>query len=254
MFKSVLKQVMYLLAICTMFTCIAFLERSMPKPEVHRPESPSDHSLQRAATHGITYYDVHDTKADTMGRCTGTAVGPHALLTGAHCNEFGAWRFIRLDYSQRYYHILAIVTDERDHDIYVLDGPAFTKFIEVKTRNVRMGETVTSYGTGGNDWPPHTNYGTVSIDDNGGDDSDVDQHDRAFCLHLSVVPGDSGSAVYGRDGSLLGLVSYGGTTNEGVLESVGFSMNFGQEIYQKARDTKETMNNGDDTSPTADTK
>ena len=221
----------------------------------HRPIKPRtfNNSPQRAATHEMRLYSLNvKGQPDEDGSCTATAIGPHALLTASHCNEFGEDKFIQLDYSSRYFHILAIATDNRDHDIYILDGPAFTHYVTVHAREARIGESVTSYGTGGNDFPPHAYYGKVVMDFNGGDTSDVDIAERTHAFSFRAIPGDSGSAVYATDGSIVGLVTWGnGDASEGP-EAVGMALNFPAKVYENIRNVKETQNNGDDTSPTAD--
>lgn len=178
---------------------------------------------ERRATHMITYYD--DNKAPS-GMCTGTAVGPHALLTALHCDE-GDEDTISLDLAVHKYHIIGIIYDGRDHIIYHLDGPAFTNVVTVKEREAVLGEVVTSYGDGHRDFPQHTYYGKTIVDDNGGDTSEIDKADGAHCFSLPVVPGDSGSAVYGTDGSIVALVTYGGTNDEtGVQSAIGFALAF----------------------------
>lgn len=203
---------------------------------------------ERAATHSIRYFD-HG-KID--GECTGTAIGPHALLTAGHCNEDGSDVFIQLDYSFRYYRILAIVTDGRDHDIYILDGPAFKNIVKVHTREARVGEPVVCYGTGNSDFPPHTYVGRETSDNNGRDQSDVSAHDRTHQFSIDAIPGDSGAAIYGADGSIVALVSWQRDNEE--ITGIGSALNFGQDTYRQLLKLTETTNNGDDTSPTADSK
>lgn len=168
----------------------------------------------------ITYFDD---KGRVDGYCTGTAVGPHALLTALHCDE-GESDTISLDLSVRKYHINGHLYDGRDHIIYHLDGPEFKNIVTIKERPAKLGEEVVSYGNGHRDYPSHTYVGRVVVDDNGGDISDIDAADQVACFSLPVVSGDSGSAVYGKDGSLVALVTYGND-----VHAVGFALNFSKD-------------------------
>lgn len=216
----------------------------------HKPRTTHHERLtpERAATHSIIYYK---SPGKDVGQCTGTAIGPHAILTGAHCNEGEELvKHISLDYSTRYYTILEIITDEQDHDIYILDGPAFTNFVQVHAREAKIGEHVVSYGTGGKSYPPHTYDGYAEHDIVSEDQSDVDAAEGAHAFSLPVVPGDSGSAVYANDGSLVALVTWGNDrvdpeTLEITGEAVGSALNFPQQLLEKISTLRETENNDD---------
>ena len=190
---------------------------------------------ERRATHMITYYKVKDDVPDErVETCTGTVVGPHALLTALHCDE-GETTTISLDLSVRKYHIIGIVYDGRDHIIYHLDGPAFKNIVTIHEREAVLGETVTSYGNGHRDFPQHTYFGSVVADDNGGDTSEVDKADGGHSFSIPVVPGDSGSAIYGIDGSIVALVTYGGTNGEEEPVAVGFALAFSPQELEEIK-------------------
>lgn len=229
-----MKKIFYQLTLAAVLLAASFF---VPLPKFkHNKITP-----ERAATHQITYV-LEKTSGEhkDIGQCTGTAIGPHALLTARHCDEEG-YRTIHLDYSVREYHILAGLVDGRDHAIYILDGPAFKNYVNVRERVTRMGENVVSYGTGGNDFPPHTYEGKVIACDNGGDQSDVDALDDTMCLSIAAIPGDSGSAVYGRDGAIVALLTY---ASEDPPSSAGFSLAFDEQLFKQLQDLKETQNNG----------
>jgi hypothetical protein len=182
---------------------------------------------ERKATHMITYYE--DDSEHRISLCTGTAVGPHALLTAMHC-DFGESRTISLDLSVKKYHIIGTASDGRDHIIYHLDGPAFTNVVTIKERKAVMGEQVISYGDGKEDYPPHTYVGKVVEQANGGDTSEVDAADGTTEFTLPVVPGDSGSAIYAKDGSIVALVTYADEdVNADIHQAAGFALAFTPE-------------------------
>lgn len=180
---------------------------------------------ERTATHMIAFYNGNS----TAGYCTGTAVGPHALLTASHCTDEG-YTTISLDLSVKKYHIIGKVEDGSDHTIVHLDGPAFTDIVTIKERQARIGEVVTSYGDGGRDFPQHTYFGHVIKQGNGGDTSELDARDGMATFDIPVIPGDSGSAVYGTDGDIVALVTYSDTDEEeNIHQAVGFALSFTPE-------------------------
>jgi hypothetical protein len=188
------------------------------KPAQYNPITP-----QRKATHMIQYYG-EDTSIDKAKElCTGTAVGPHAILTALHCDE-GEFRTVRLDWSQTEYHITGVKLDGRDHIIYLLDGPAFKNVVTIHEREAVMGEPVISYGDGEQDYPQHTYSGFTIEAENGGDTSELDAAQGTHFFSLGIVAGDSGSAIYGLDGSIVALASLGNGQH-----AIGFALAFSPE-------------------------
>jgi hypothetical protein len=197
-----------------------------------KPESKPSITPQRKATHLISYVEVSkEGYTKEKSYCTGTAVGPHAILTAVHCDE-GETDIIRLDLTMRLYHIVGIATDGRDHIIYHIDGPALKNYITLKQREAVLGETVTSYGNGGPDYPQHTYFGKVIKEPNGGDTSEIDAADGTHLFSLQVVPGDSGSAVYGTDGDVVAIVTYG---NEQATSAAGFALAFTPKVLEEIK-------------------
>jgi Trypsin len=192
------------------------------KQQTIQPPAP----LQQKASHLIHLSDRI---------CTATAVGPHALLTAEHCilDEEGQVvkdHRINLDLSTHVYQMLAVTGDDRDHVILLIDGPAFVNFVNLTT-NVRAtvpGEAVYMYGNGGGEYPGRRLDGVnVPFDEN----SDVDQAQHIRRYTIRVIPGDSGSAVYGLDGKIVALVTY--KTHDGMAGDC-FELDFSVGVYQKA--------------------
>lgn len=217
--KKLLKRTAFIavLAVCILAAHLAPLHR-------HKTIAPI--TPERKATHMITFYTDSDHRA---GLCTGTAVGPHAILTATHCTEDG-YKIISFDLSVKKYHIIGSITDGSDHTIIHVDGPAFTNIVTIKERKAVLGETVTSYGDGAMDFPQHTYYGKVVEQQNGGDTSELDRRDGINAFSLPVIPGDSGSAIYGTDGDIVALVTYSDTNEEeNIHQAVGFELSFTPE-------------------------
>jgi len=184
-------------------------------------------SIQQKATHMITFMKY----GEGAGICTGTAIGPHAILTAHHCNKDGDVDTIKLDNAfQEEMHIEKVLTDGRDHDIYLLDGPAFTNIAFYKSRPTKVGEKVYLYGDGGGNYPPRRLEGNeVTLFT---DYSDVDARNHQIMFTMKPIPGDSGSAVWSEDGNIVAVTTYlwlsapsGGT----VLGAVDFEPGFTED-------------------------
>lgn len=189
---------------------------------------------ERKATHLITFVEVNEETGEQkiLQTCTGTAVGPEALLTAEHCLE-GANTTIELDLSPVIYRVNNVVADGRDHVILHVIDANFKNVIHIKERNAVLGERVRVYGNGGNDYPSHAYHGIVIKDGYEGDLSDIDESVGVANYSLPVVGGDSGSAVYGDDGAIIGLVSLGrGGDKESYEYATGFSLAFSPQVLE----------------------
>lgn len=159
-----------------------------------RPVEPM--TTERRAAHRVSY---------GRGYCSATAIGPHALLTATHCDPKGHVSTIHLDMVMGDYHIEKILTDGRDHDIYLIDGPALTNTVEYKVRPTKVGEHTHLYGSGQGCYPPRRLDG-VRVDYD--DPSDVDADHGVVKFTEPVIPGDSGSAVFNDDGTIGAVTTY----------------------------------------------
>jgi hypothetical protein len=183
-------------------------------------------SKQQLASHSLL---LKDEDGETLGMCTGTAIGPHALLTAEHCLERGGVKKISPDLATEDHNILAVAGDGRDHVLLLLDGSPFTNYITVKPGTAKLKDLVNMYGAGGGEYPPAHKSGHV-VDCQ--DPSDVDTNAGIVCTTLPIIPGDSGSAVYEADGEMVGIVTYSDT--ERPYTNVDFALNFSQKMYNDA--------------------
>lgn len=182
------------------------------------------HSIERLYSHRIAYLKDHERE----GYCTGTAVGPHALMTALHCDR-GQIDTISLDLSVSEYHILGYASDGRDHIIYLLDGPAFTKFVKVRpAKKISNGDHVFFYGDPQGGYPSLRRDGTVVSDVLDGDWSEIDLAAGTHSFSFESIPGDSGSAIYNDAGEIVGLVTYSRQYYD-LKYATGFELNFPQE-------------------------
>ncbi len=185
-------------------------------------------TAQQKASHML---NLLNERGRSEGVCTGTAIGPHAILTAEHClEEEDRPDSINLDLATEKHHITHVAYDNRDHVIVLLDGTAFSN-VEVfnQASSSTLGETVTLYGNGGKNYPSVPKYGKVMDCE---DPSDVDETSGEFCTSLDVIPGDSGSAVYNTKGEIVGVVTY--ETTDEKYTNINFATNFAPEIIATA--------------------
>lgn len=220
--KKYLRTALLLLA-ATLLVVGTVKHRPIVKPVAQRPIT-----IQQRAEHRI--------KIEGEGQCTATAVGPHALLTALHCDEKDLTA-VTLDLSMRKFHLLSKTLDGRDHVIYIIDGEALQNFVPLQPGVHPAGtfERIYIYGSGGGAYPPQYKSGTRTTAIT--DVSEIDQADGLQFYSIPVIPGDSGSAIYGEDGRIIGVVTYKiGAPKDGNWESeeddnilklgAGFDVNF----------------------------
>jgi len=198
-------------------------------------------------------HEVHylNRKGEYNGSCTSTAIGPHAILTAEHCDPNMVFGSITLDLSTHVFHILGYAQDDRDHTIYLLDGPAFKYYSKAVPGESKVGDKVVYYGFGGDEYPSKALRGRI-ISCGEYDYSDIDASQKELCFNLAVIPGDSGSAIYNAAGEIVGIVTYSFPTVDRGDICIGFSLNFPQEYLDGAYNftgLQETQN-GDNTSDT----
>jgi len=87
--------------------------------------------LEELSAHRIAFLDK---RGDVDAQCSATAIGPHAFMTAAHCNDADQPDVqVRIDLSTRRFNLIAVTEDRRDHVIYLTDA-TFTNYINVKER------------------------------------------------------------------------------------------------------------------------
>lgn len=143
--------------------------------------------------------------------CSSSAIGQHALLTAQHCDVGEEYLTVDNEVAQR--KIVGRIIDGEDHIIFLIDGPKFkvTMAAEYDPNTYALpevGEKVFLFGDGAGMYPPQyrTGYytGVTQLD---GVDASTDPNVLLF--DINIIPGDSGSAMYGVGGKLVTLVTYG---------------------------------------------
>lgn len=194
----------FLITLLLMFTLGC--HRAPKAPEVKSPIE-----RQHASTHRIGVHSTLGALDDLSptAHCSATAVGPHALLTAQHC--FMNSNTIKLDGSPTFnVKILAVMPDGNDHVIYIVNY-TFQDFSPITQRSLLPGEKIHFWGN-----PGH-------LKDTYRDGTFTGMHyepDLDFNLQTFLLPtygGDSGSALFDKDGKIVAVVSLGATREPGEM-------------------------------------
>lgn len=199
---------------------------------INDPINPNHVAAQQAKTSHMLNLKSEE---GLYGWCTGTAIAPHAILTAEHCAEHGELSKVALDYGLQDYKVTQILHDKNEHVILLLDGPALTDIQEYKTREPKIGEHEFFYGFGGKEYPAKLKSGVV-LDEY--DPSEANKANGLMYYSAASIPGDSGAAVYGDDGSMLTLVTFH-VSQEYLLTSKaimgGYALRFTPKQIEKAK-------------------
>ncbi len=159
---------------------------------------------QHETTHRIGVYDIEkgDTWNQEVGHCSGTVVGPHAILTAQHC--FMDSNLIRLDAEKDPIHITSAIIDGNDHVIYIVDR-TFKSWVGIDERTLVSGELVHLWGAPGrhND-VFRAGYFVEYAPEKELDPAQTVQFENFI---LPIYPGDSGSGVFDENGKVVAVTS-----------------------------------------------
>jgi hypothetical protein len=178
---------------------------------------------------------VHKVKMHSYigaGHCTGTAIGPYALLLASHCEE--PMDTIGLDEGSDDIHIDKIVRDDHEHSILYLSNMfPFQHWASVDlSHNFLEGEDVVSMGNPANlTFLLRKGY-LASASGNDGE---------GHPWHLYMLPvfsGDSGSGIFDSKGDVIDVISMMvnvGTPANALNVMCAFPMKFTPEQIADAR-------------------
>ena len=163
----------------------------------------------------LTIVMINPNKADDRAGCSATAIAPHVILTAEHCNIEDGLLYLNqnskpftmgLEVKEKYF-------DKNDHMLLVVPGVEFKHFIDYDASKVRksaQGEHIYFYGNPDlmmDQYREGYASGVMNFKDS---EKDVNAAGPFMMFAVSLVPGDSGSAVFSeRDGQLLGITTWG---------------------------------------------
>jgi hypothetical protein len=183
----------------------------------------------RVAIEHQSMHEIVMTFTDADGKhgalCTAYAVGPHTLMTAEHCDVKSDSVFVDpislqeiRDNKISPVKIVDHEFDGQDHMLLDLAGVNFKQIVEVRGYSAHgprlplQGERIHWWGNPGgmrDQYREGIVTGSIPWDAN---DSPEGQHIDGPILYLSqaaVIGGDSGSAVFGDDGRVVGIVTFG---------------------------------------------
>ena len=183
-------------------------------PALAMPRHPES-TAQRKAAHQIVFDVQHTDEDDTVeighGLCTASAIGPHALLTATHCDA--GQTTLSVDNSLTPITIISRIADGADHTIFLVNGPAFNDTMGqfYSTKGDKMGDRIFLYGDGGGMFPPQyrVGYRMGSIVMTTKEAPEGMPTGELWLFDVSIIGGDSGSAIYNEHGQLVTIVTYG---------------------------------------------
>lgn len=188
--------------------------------------------LQHASSHRLFI------QAGTEGwYCTGTVIGPHAILTDQHCDDDkGAAIFVALDASEadkpKTYAVSKRYFDHEDHMIMVIPALSFESWISYKPDTYLppvQGEHVYYWGNPAR----HVDLYREGYTSGKGDveiELPTPAINPGYFFILVAGPGDSGAAIYGEDGRIVSLLT--GHFDSGI--AAGFPLAFTPEQVAEA--------------------
>jgi V8-like Glu-specific endopeptidase len=176
---------------------------------------------QHANTHRIAVYDMLGAKGfnKEAGHCSGTVVGPHAILTAQHC--FQDSNLIRLDTEKEPTVIVAAIIDGNDHVIYIVNRE-FSTWTPISERQLVSNEPVHFWGAPGHNKDVYRDGYFQKMTT----EKDVDP-DEKFQFQMFILPvfgGDSGSGILDADGSVVAVVSMSDESAENLDLPLAFTV------------------------------
>jgi hypothetical protein len=169
------------------------------------PAPTAPHNALYARAKATTHYLVEESITSPPMKCGATAIGPHALLTASHCEQPSD--VIEIDNVS-----VALVAhplrDYYDHTIYLVDTtfPLWAKFSD---EPVEQGDQFFYFGNCGPQ-PGLFRMGYVAAiqpsEELGGP--------AQLVLDTNAYYGDSGAALFDKNGNIMGVVSRVGSFSE----------------------------------------
>lgn len=156
--------------------------------------------LNKDSLHRTTYKLTMKAKFES-GSCSATAIGPHALLTAAHCE----YPEMKISVGSQEAIVVCMIHDGNDHVILLLEGITFHNYATFAEGILAQGEHVFLWGNPlGIEDMYREGYvagfkkavfadGTESVD---------------TMLTANIINGDSGAAVFNMRGEIVGVFSY----------------------------------------------
>jgi hypothetical protein len=174
---------------------------------------------QHETAHRLRIYDIHGEAGFkvVVGGCSGTVIGPHAILTAQHC--FANTNLVGLDMDVQPTQITSAILDGNDHVIYIVNR-TFTQWSSVDENPLTVGEQIHYWGNPGQLDVYGYGYFKESIPF-----MEVDPSGTFIFQHfvMRVLHGDSGAGMFNDAGDIVAVVSMGDESANGYCLPLVFT-------------------------------
>lgn len=156
--------------------------------------------------------------------CTAYAVGPHTLMTAQHCDVGSATVFVDpisreavKQHQSPEYQIVDKEFDHEDHMLLDLKGANFKATIEARgyvkdgVRLPKQGERIHWWGNPGGQRDQYREgvvMGAAAWNVEDSPENEKIDGPVVYFVEAPAIGGDSGSAVFGEDGHVVGIVTF----------------------------------------------
>lgn len=171
---------------------------------------------------------LHFVTKMTEGGCSGTAIGPHALLTAAHCET----PEMNLEVDGNKATVIRMIHDDSDHVLLLLSGTTFHSYATILQEPMFQGEHVFMWGN-----PLHLRdiYREGYV-------SGFEKHEWLdgtetvnTIVTINSTFGDSGAAIFKSTGEIVGVQTF--TFINGAFSVQGFlPLKFTDDQLKEAKD------------------
>jgi len=197
--------------VLTAFLCLATLCLPLTASAPDDREKTNEHKSMHAIV-----MDNGKTGDDHEGAgCTAYAISDHVLLTAEHCNLEGGHLYLdpqkidgKMD-SRFPITVVEKVFDHQDHMLLVVPSVKFKHHIDYDPRLPVQGEHAYFWGNPQLIRDQYREGVVMGILPASDVDGDVDATASVYLMQMTVAGGDSGSSIFGEDGRLIAIVTYG---------------------------------------------
>lgn len=182
-------------------------------------------SIQHQAMHEIVMlFTDEETGKEQGALCTAYAVGPHTLMTAQHCDVGAKEVYVDpvsrdtvKDHTSPHFEIVDKEFDREDHMLLDLKGENFKATIDNRgytatgVRAPVQGEMIHWWGNPAgirDQYREGRVMGQAKWDVQESPDNDPIDGPSVWLVEAPAIGGDSGSAVFGEDGRLVGIVTF----------------------------------------------
>jgi trypsin-like peptidase len=183
--------------------------------------------VNKDSLHRTTHRLFMSAKFNDSGYCSGSAIGPHAFLTAAHCEA----PEMNLAVDGEPVAVTKMLHDHNDHVIFLLAGVVFTNYVTLCSDSVSQGDRVFMWGN------PESIVGMYregyvsgvhkQLHNDGSETLDT-------MLTINNSHGDSGASVFTEQGCVAGVYSYLIGSGTFLLHGM-LPLKFTDEQIQEAR-------------------